>query len=234
MPKWWFWYMQISLKSLDKFKGKEQILKNIFTLWHKSVSPSVFRKRFLRLLLSLSPLNRSSSRGFGNLSKVTRHGGAKLWTQAVWLQGSQPLCAPASIHKQKRNTVSAQRARYTDRWFTEERVQISDTRTFCPLSEEYKMKQGRTAHKVSSPMTPLPAQRMESCSSWMQPSLSLTFLKLVSTCWCWVSWGTKTMSSWGNIAHWLPSRSFTIRIVIVKVLRSPAVKKKKKTYFPLT
>lgn len=38
----------------------------------KNISPKIFRKYLLRLPVSLSSLDRSSSRGFGNLSEVTR------------------------------------------------------------------------------------------------------------------------------------------------------------------
>lgn len=70
---------------------------------------------------------------------------------------------------------------------------------FVLTSQKCKMKQGRLEN--SPLMTPLSAQWMDCISSWTQPTLSLTFVKLVSLPWCWISWGTKTVSNGGSRAQ---------------------------------
>lgn len=71
----------------------------------KNISPKIFRKYLLRLPVSLSPLDRSSSRGFGTLSEVGRQRWSQASNPSSLSPSSQPQCAAASTNRKSRNTV---------------------------------------------------------------------------------------------------------------------------------
>lgn len=129
----------------------------------KNIAPKIFRKYLLRLPVSLSPLDRSSSRGFGTLSEVGRQWWSQASNPSSLTPGSQPQCAAASTNRKSRNTVLEHGVAGT------QAVPGggSARKPVCPSSWEKRTMERDRMEKSPSPMTPLSAQWLDRISSGM-------------------------------------------------------------------